>query len=64
MDDLLITIKTIREALGTISIVSTRHNMNTLLGCMQLCDRCIEELNNQTRKPENKEGASNGESDL
>lgn len=64
MDDLLITIKTIREALGTISIVSTRHNMNTLLGCIQLCDRCIEGLNDQMQKSENKEGSSSGESNL
>lgn len=33
------------DALGTLQIQATRSNLDTTLGCMQLCDQGIEVLN-------------------
>lgn len=44
MKKVIINLTVIRDSLGTLQIASTRHNLDTLLGCMQLCDRAIDEL--------------------
>lgn len=40
-DELIAQLDTVRGALGTISIISTRNNLNVLLGSMQTLDRVI-----------------------
>lgn len=40
-DELIAQLNAVRSSLGTISIISTRQNMNALLGSMQTLDRVI-----------------------
>lgn len=44
MENVIADLARIRQALGTLQIQSHRANLDTLLGCMQLCDRAIDEL--------------------
>lgn len=55
MKKVIINLTVIRDDLGTLQISSTRHNLDTLLGYMQLCDRCIAELQ-KAMDQENTEG--------
>lgn len=52
MESVLNDLRVIREALGTLQITSTRHNLDTLLGCMQLLDRVTDRLSQQTEPKE------------
>lgn len=53
MDDTISKLAAVRSALGTLEISSTRHNLDTLLGSMQLLDRVIVRL--QQLQADNKE---------
>lgn len=44
MDDIIFELDSVRRSLGTLSITSTRNNMNTLLASMQAIDRAIAAL--------------------
>lgn len=44
MEDAIYNLIVIRDSLGTLQITSSRRNLDTLLGCMQMCDRAIDEL--------------------
>lgn len=44
MDDIIFELDAVRRSLGTLSITSTRNNMNTLLASMQAIDRAIAAL--------------------
>ena len=44
MDDIIVQLDTVRRALGTLNITSTRNNLNTLLASMQAIDRAIAAL--------------------
>lgn len=46
MDDLIAELDTIRSALGTLNITSSRRNLDILLGSMQALDRVISALQN------------------
>lgn len=53
-DELIAQLDTVRGALGTISIISTRNNLNVLLGSMQTLDRVIFAMQmEQTERKEN-----------
>lgn len=43
-DELIAQLNAVRSSLGTISIISTRQNMNALLGSMQALDQAIAAL--------------------
>jgi hypothetical protein len=47
MKEAIYVLQRIRTVLGTLSIISTRSNLDILLGCMQLCDQGIEALNKE-----------------
>lgn len=47
MPECINNLETIRAALGTLEITTTRHNLDTLLGSMQLLDRVIACLQQQ-----------------
>ena len=44
----------IRQALETLQITATRNNLDTTLGCIQLCDKGIVSLNAE-KEAKNKE---------
>lgn len=44
MDDIIFELDSVRRSLGTLSITSSRNNMNTLLASMQAIDRAIAAL--------------------
>lgn len=44
MDDIIFELDSVRRSLGTLIIISTRNNMNTLLASMQAIDREIAAL--------------------
>lgn len=53
-DELIAQLNAVRSSLGTISIISTRQNMNALLGSMQTLDRVIFAMQmEQTERKEN-----------
>lgn len=56
-DELIAQLNAVRSALGTISIISTRQNMNALLGSMQTLDKVISALHasKMTKKEEQNE---------
>ena len=54
-DELIAQLNAVRSALGTISIISTRQNMNALLGSMQTLDRVIFAM--QMEQEERKENS-------
>lgn len=45
LDTLNLIFSRMRDALGTLQIQATRSNLDTTLGCMQLCDKGIKVLN-------------------
>ncbi len=44
MNDAISKLAAVRSALGTLEISSTRHNLDVLLGSMQLLDKVIVRL--------------------
>lgn len=58
MDDIIFELDSVRRSLGTLSITSTRNNMNTLLASMQAIDRAIAAL--QQIKLEQKQAEKEG----
>lgn len=58
MEDVIYNLTVIRDSLGTIQITSSRRNLDTLLGCMQLCDRCIAELQQAMEQEMQQENAN------
>lgn len=54
-DELIAQLNAVRSSLGTISIISTRQNMNALLGSMQTLDRVIFAM--QMEQEERKENS-------
>lgn len=61
MENAIAILERVCEALGTLHIQSTRSNLNTVLACMQLCDKAIVEL--QQAMVQHKEKASNKEAE-
>ncbi len=44
MQAIINQLATIKEALGTLQITTTRHNLDCILGSMQIIDKVIEQL--------------------
>lgn len=63
MENAIAILDRIRQSLGTLHIESTRPNLNTVLGCMQLCDQAIVELQQAMVQHKEKEKASNKEAE-
>lgn len=55
MDDIIGQLDSVRNALGTLNITSTRRNMDVLLGSMQILDKVISSLG-KLAEAEEKEG--------
>lgn len=45
MEGIINQLTAIKEALGTLNITSTRHNLDCILGSMQIIDKVVEQLN-------------------
>lgn len=54
--DIIAQLNTVRRALGTLNITSTRENLNTLLGSMQALDEVIFALQKLENDKMTKEG--------
>ena len=50
MEDLIAQLDLVRSALGTLDIRSTRHNLDNILGSIQIIDRVIGELKEMGRE--------------
>lgn len=44
MNEIINQLAAIKDALGTLTITSTRHNLDCVLGSMQIVDKVIEQL--------------------
>lgn len=44
MDEIIIKLEAVKNALGTLSIISTPKNLNAILGSMQTLESVIDEL--------------------
>ena len=60
MDEIIRQLDIVRNALGTLNIVSNRNNLDTLLGSMQILDRVIYSLQQKNEK-EKQEGQEESE---
>ena len=49
LDTALYLFGQISRALETVQVESKRHNLDTLLGCMQLCDKGIAALTDEKK---------------
>ncbi len=49
LDTALYLFSQISMALETVQVEATRHNLDTLLGCMQLCDKGITALTDEKK---------------
>lgn len=69
LDTLNLIFSRIRAALGTLQIQATYDNLNTTLGCMQLCDNGIKVVNaekearKQASPEQQKEDKDNGKTE-
>lgn len=61
METAIYIFQRIQSVLGTLQITSTRSNLDTLLGCMQLCDKGIEALTQEEREDDKKTDLPNEE---
>lgn len=59
MDDIICKLDSVRNALGTLNITSTRRNMDVLLGSMQILDKVISSIG-KLAEAEKKEGLESG----
>lgn len=59
MDDIIVQLDAISKALGTLNIISTRRNMNVLLGSMQEIDQAITALQQIKLEQKEKEESDN-----
>lgn len=53
MDEIINQLAVIKGALGELNITSTRHNLNCILGSMQIIDKVVEQLNAMGKEQEN-----------
>lgn len=44
MEEMISRLAAVRDALGTLNITSTRHNLDCILGSIQIIDKVIERL--------------------
>lgn len=59
MENAISQLKAVRRALGTLEVTSTQHNLDVLLGSMQLLDGVILTLQSVKAKKEDSNGREN-----
>lgn len=54
MEEMISRLTAARDALGTLQITSTRHNLDCILGTMQIIDKVTDQLNAMNQGKEGK----------